>query len=211
MKLSLIIRLIFALSFSLSHAQGQSSALYEGLDLRTETKALCRLVDGLQQGSYHYFDCLHHAKSIINGEEGLISGAYKICHESWIYEPTRCHSALSKNYYSKLLLEQPAVSFTKRLHVEERLTLATFGLSREELRSDSGADGSRVSIAFSENFDLADGWKLNLMDTVILVCSQTGALHYLLYKDESESYKAQKRCFKEGFRYLEDDLNSVEE
>jgi hypothetical protein len=177
------------------------------LDLQRETQRLCNDVDRLQPGSFHYFDCLHHAKSIVNGSLGLIEGFYNICHESWLDEPLFCYSRISKKFYSRLV---PADQVTPAQESRLREIILTNSLKLEQIPSrykpSDDLRFNRVLISIEELFDYARGKRLNALDTLILTCSRASDWSFLLKADEDEAYDAAKRCFKESLRWYQTEL-----
>lgn len=50
---------------------------YQQLDLEKKVATICDLVDRLQPGSYHYFDCLHYGEKIIEKQADLTHRCYQ--------------------------------------------------------------------------------------------------------------------------------------
>lgn len=177
MKAVILLATLFLLVFSF---ETEAQINYSSLDLKREVKALCHQVDRLQQGSYHYFDCLDYGREIQDKGHGLFSDLFSICSKSYVHRPLHCYSTVSRTYYTPRFGFQP-------------MSYDQFEALKVFLQSQRPSLGDQV---YWTQVELMEGFGMTLIDGVIYGCAQ-----------ESEEDKV-AACLQAGFLWLEQTLTT---
>jgi hypothetical protein len=170
---------------------------YSQVNLTEMTSELCHHVDRLQQGSYHYFDCLDFANEIQDKNKDLIKDTFKICSKSYVNEEDKCYSSLSKNFFSKKI-QFPVWNYDLETEVLTLVSQAVVSKTIDELRYDE--ENTALYDALFTTFQLVDGWALNPMDTSVLFCSNISLYEKLV---ETPNPNAKEKCYQTAFEFLE--------
>ncbi len=178
---------------------------YNKIDLKAEGRVICDLVDRLQQGSYHYFDCLDYTKDIAEKKQDLIKDIYLICSRSWLDRPDHCYSSLSKSYFTPRLVSQ---STTKEDwdQFSNYANQILFGSDFQPFLSNDPAE-QVFQIEVWSLEELVTGWKLAPMDSAILLCSRLISIQRTLgMTDDLQRELNQNLCYQQSFEFLESRL-----
>lgn len=201
MKKYFVFILLFISSFSIA-----SEVTYDQIDLKLEVHKLCRLVDRLEPGSYHFMSCKRHAQEIINKGQDLVRDTYKICSKGMVSEPHRCYSTLSLMLFKPLLQLKP-MSFDERVQVESFILKHLFEERSTSIPRAASSTEMRIYLSIQETFDIVQGGQQTIMDAIILSCSRVSDWNMLLNPQvNDEWFELQNNCFESGFDWLEKTL-----
>jgi hypothetical protein len=179
---------------------------YDNLQLVQETRKLCRLVDSLEPGSYHFMSCQRHAQNIVSKKKDLIKDTYKICSEGMVSEPHRCYTTLSTSFFSPLLgLDK--MGFDQRIAVEEFILGYLFDERASQIPRQANTSELRIYLSLQETLDLVQGSQQTIIDSIIMSCSRMSDWNMLLNPQENDPwFGLQNNCFQAGFNWLEKKL-----
>lgn len=178
---------------------------YDKIDLQAESKIICDLVDRLQQGSYHYFDCLDYTKSIVEKKQDLIKDIYLICSKSWLDRPDHCYSSLANSYFESRLVHQITTKeeWDQLSHIANQIL---FGSDFQAFLSSDPKEQVFQREVWSLE-ELMSGWKLSPLNSAILLCSRMMTFQRLLgATDEGMVEQNQMDCYQQSFEFLESRL-----
>lgn len=188
-KVTTLIFLVFiALGFSEARAQLSSTNLnYEQIG-----RKMCRLVDSLQPGSYHYFDCKYHVEDLVRERGDLMNYTYKVCSETYVERPWQCYSTLAKELFDEIFDGQMN-KYELNEWLQDRFSQNFKNQTFDELRNSGDSADSVFVQKLWKAQDLSVGLGLGVMGTGTVYCSVLS----------EESSITQKRCFKTLMRELQ--------
>lgn len=177
----IIFILFIALSFQNAFAQLDS----ETVDYEPLAQKMCNLVDALQPGGYHTFDCFNYTEDLVRDRDNLMRYTYMICSESYVSKPWECYSKLARNIFDELLSNQMS-----RYELNEWFQSRFSNAFREQGLGKLRASDDPEDYAWLQKLwkaqDISLGLELGTMSTGIQYCS-------ILSEKEIVS---EKSCFK---------------